>query len=113
MAFEKILKGLLLHPGVEGVIFLDSEGESIFCFGMTGLERLKAMGAYQGIVLSSALRCNTGNSGTVITCCESRSIMTRQLKDGYFVCVLLSRGANLAHANFVFQDYFIELEKQL
>jgi len=113
MAFERILNGLLLHPGVEGVIFLDSEGETIFCFGEMEHEPLKAMGAYQGIVLSTTLRLNAGANGTVITRCEDRSVITRQFRDGYFVSILLSPDINLAYANYSFQNYFDELENQL
>jgi predicted regulator of Ras-like GTPase activity (Roadblock/LC7/MglB family) len=113
MAFEKILNHLLQQKGVEGVIFLDSEGEAVFCYGKTEHERLKAMGAYQGIVLSSVKRLDTGENGTIWTRCLDRSILTQQLKDGYYVSVVLSGDANLAQAHFTFQDYFIQLEKEL
>lgn len=113
MAFETILNGLMQQKGVEGVIFLDSEGEAIFCFGNAEHERLKAMGAYQGLVLSSALKLDSGKTGTVITRCDEHSIITQQLKDGYFVCVVLSPDVNPAQAHFTFQDYFIELEEEL
>ena len=113
MAFEIILNGLLLQKGVEGVIFLDSEGEAIFCYGSRDHGSLRAMGAYQGIVLSSAARLNTGINGTVIIRCGECSILTRQLKDGYFVCVVLSPDVNIAHAHFSFEDYFIQMEKEL
>ena len=113
MAFEKILNGVLEHSGVEAVIFLDSEGEAIFCFGDVEPDRLKAMGAYQGIVLSSAARLDSGHSETVITLCESGSILTRKLKDGYFVCVILKADANVGYANFALRDYFKQLENEL
>jgi hypothetical protein len=113
MAFKKILNGFLHHEGVEGVIFLDSEGEAIFGYGNVNPESLKAMGAYQGIVLSSAQRLDAGESEMVITCCRSRSILTRQLKDGYFVCIILLPDANPAFAKFAFSDYFDQLEKEL
>jgi hypothetical protein len=113
MAFETILNGLLQHSGVEAVIFLDSEGEAIFCFGSVEADHLKAMGAYQGIVLSSAVRVDAGSKETVITLCESRSILTRKLKDGYFVCVILKADANVGYANFAFRDYFDQLELEL
>jgi hypothetical protein len=113
MAFEKILTGLLQQKGVEGVIFLDSEGEAIFCFGKMKHEDLKAMGAYQGIVLSSSLRLDAGKNGAIITRGCERSIITQQLKDGYFVSVVISADVNVAQAHFTFQDYFMQLENEL
>jgi hypothetical protein len=113
MAFENILTGLLLQKGVEGVIFLDSEGEAVFCFGEVERDSLKAMGAYQGIVLSSVLRLETGKTGAIITCGAERSIITQQLKDGYFVSVVISADVNIAQAHYRFQDYFNQLENEL
>ena len=112
MSFDKILSKLFLLKDVESVIFLDSEGEEIFSYGELDHERLKLMGAYQGIVLNSINRLDLGK-GTVITRCGNRSILTHQLKDGYFVCVVLSPDANIAHAHFVLGDYFLSLEKEL
>lgn len=113
MAFELILRSIFLHKEVEGVIFLDSEGEEIFSYGEIDHDHLKLMGAYQGIVLNSIRRLELGRNGTVITRCGKRSILTHQLKDGYFVSVVLSRDANIAHARFQFGDYFLSLEKEL
>jgi len=113
MAFENILTGLLQQKGVEGVIFLDSEGEAIFCFGEMPHESLKAMGAYQGIVLSSTVRLDTGKSGAIITRGADRSIITQHLKDGYFVSIVISADVNIAQAHFAFQNYFNQLEMEL
>ena len=113
MSFDDILRKLFLLNHVESVIFLDSEGEEIFSYGEVDHDRLKLMGAYQGIVLSCIKRLELGSNGTVITRCESGSILTHQLKDGYFVCVLLNQDANVAHAHFQFRDYFLSLEKEL
>jgi hypothetical protein len=114
MPFDDILRRLFLQKDVESVIFLDSEGEEIFSYGgEIDHDRLKLMGAYQGIVLSCIKRLELGNNGTVITRCGSGSILTHQLKDGYFVCVLLNPDANVAYAHFQFRDYFLSLEKEL
>ncbi len=113
MSFDKILSKIFLQKDVESVIFLDSEGEEIFSYGELDHERLKLMGAYQGIVLNSISRLDLGRKGTVITRCGNRSILTHQLKDGYFVCVVLFPDANVAHAHFLFGDYFLSLEKEL
>jgi len=113
MAFEEVLRRIFLQKDVESVIFLDSEGEEIFSYGEIDHDRLKLMAAYQGIVLNSINRLELGKNGTVITRCGKRSILTHQLKDGYFVCVVLSQEANVAHAHFLFGDYFLSLEKEL
>jgi hypothetical protein len=111
--FEKILNGILQHKHVESVIFLDSEGEEIFSYGRTNPEHLKLMGAYQGIILNSIERLALGENQSVITRCCHRSIVTQQLKLGYFVCVVLLPDANPAHARFLFQDYFMSLSQEL
>jgi hypothetical protein len=111
--FEEILKGILQHEHVESVIFLDSEGEEIFSYGQTNPEHLKLMGAYQGIILNSIRRLELGENQSVITRCVQRSIVTQQLKLGYFVCIVLSSDANPAHARFHFQDYFMSLSHEL
>ena len=113
MSFEDILNRILLQDYVESVIFLDSEGEEIFSFGKTNHEHLKLMGAYQGIILSTIGRLENGSHRTIITRCDNRSIVTQQLKLGYFVCVLLSSEANPAQAQFQFQTYFEALSDQL
>ena len=113
MSFDDILRRLFLQKNVESVIFLDSEGEEIFSYGEIDHDRLKLMGAYQGIILNCINRLELGNHRTVITRCESGSILTHQLKDGYFICVLLNQEANVAQARFQFSDYFLSLEKEL
>ena len=113
MSFEEILNRILQHEHVESVIFLDSEGEEIFSYGITDPQHLKLMGAYQGIVLNSIRRLKLGNNRFVVTIGRNCSIYTQQLKLGYFVCVLLSADANFAHAQFQFQDYFNSLSAEL
>lgn len=113
MSFEDILKRILQQDHVESVILLDSEGEEIFSFGLTTHDHLKLMGAYQGILLSTIDRMELGDNRSVISRCADRSIVTQQLKLGYFVCVLLSSEANLAHAQFRFQTYFDALSELL
>ncbi len=113
MLFEEILNGILGQDGVEGIVFLDSEGETILVYGDPEHERLRLMGAYQAIVLSSACRLGMGSNRTVITKCGSKCILTNALKDGYFVCVLLTGDMNPAYVHFRFQDYFSVLENEL
>jgi hypothetical protein len=111
--FESILQSILRQEGVEAVIFLDSEGETILSYGGIDSERLKLMGAYQGIILSILPRLALGTNGSVITRCCNRSILTHLLKDGYFVSVIFEKEINFAHAQFMIRDYFVSLEKEL
>ena len=113
MGFEENLNAILQHDHVEGVIFLDSEGEEIFSFGRLEHDHMKAMGAYQGIVLNTIQRLELGQSRSVITRCGNRCILTQNLKFGYFVCVLFSPEANLARAQFQLQDYFVAINNEL
>jgi hypothetical protein len=111
--FETILNEILQHEQVESVIFLDSEGEEIFSYGNANSEQLKLMGAYQGIILNSIQQLAPGENKCVIIRCCQRTIMTQQLKMGYFVCVVLFPDANIAYAKFQLQDYFISLSDEL
>ena len=112
MPFDKILQGILSNEGVEAVVFLDSEGEAILFYGMQGQERLKAVGAYQGILLSTAERLGLIRDRTVVTLYEQRSILTHHLKDGYFICVIF-RDVSFANLQFRFQKMYQQIENEL
>jgi predicted regulator of Ras-like GTPase activity (Roadblock/LC7/MglB family) len=113
MAFDKILAGIMASPGVEGVVLLDSEGETIFSLGYLEQERLRLVGAYQGIVLAAAVRFDLSKERTVITLGEKRSILTYHLKDGYFICIIFSKEINVAYAQFRFQEAYTLLKQEL
>jgi hypothetical protein len=111
--FEKILRRILSISGVEGVVFLDSEGETILCYGEHDPERMKVLGAYQSIVLSQVKNVGWPDGKTVITICEQRSILTRYLKDGYFITVIFGESLNPVYAEFKFHEAYKALEKEL
>ena len=113
MAFEQILKGILSRHGVQGVVFLDSEGEAICSFGLPDQETLRSLGAYQGIVLSAAERLGMPTERTVITLGAERSILTQHLKDGYFISVIFSKDVNFFYVQFQFQEAYALLRKEL
>ena len=113
MVFEEILEAIWSNQGVEGVVFLDSEGEAISSFGFQDQETLRLLGAYQGIVLAAAGRLGLSADRTVITLGGQRSILTQHLKDGYFISVIFSSDVNFAYARFRFQDAYALLKQEL
>src|SRR5262245_49700019 len=104
---------MLTIPGVEGVVFLDSEGETILCYGEHDPERMKVLGAYQSILVSQVKNLGWPDQKIIITICEQRNILTRYLKDGYFISVIFGESLNPAYAEFQFREACISLETEL
>lgn len=99
--------------GVESVAFLDSQGELILHSGAGDPERLRIIGAYQGIFIACALRTGLDHLRTVYTRFERRAVLTRALKDGYFISVIFSPELNYAYAQFHFEEFYNRLESEL
>lgn len=101
--FDAILRELLSStPGAIGAVFLDREGEAVQ-FGAErvfdiGPEGLKAVGAYQGIYLAELQRvCSriaAGQPQRFTIEFESVRIMSCDLKDGYYLVLIVDRTAN-------------------
>jgi predicted regulator of Ras-like GTPase activity (Roadblock/LC7/MglB family) len=105
LQFQTILADLLAHvDGAVAAVFLDWEGETVELMSAHSLERdeLKIMGAQQGILLRHLRRmCDTNRLGpphrfkieytraTVLSC---------DLKDGYYVVLVVSPDSNEAIA---------------
>lgn len=113
MAFERILSRLLSHRGMEAVTLLDAEGETIFSLGKTEAEKLKLIGAYQGIILSAVRRSILCSQNTVITLGEEKSIVTHHLVDGYYLSVILAAEAHYACVRDYLQGFYELLEREL
>jgi len=113
MSFQNILNQIASRPEVEGVVFLDAEGEAVASLGRMEEEKLKLIGAYQAILLGSIERQGIARSKTIVTQCEERTVLTHNLKDGYFVCVVINRELHFAHARFLFQDLYSSLLSEL
>ena len=101
--FEQILRDLLeTTSGAVGAIFLDREGEAVqfwtervFDIGADGL---KAIGAYQGIYLAELKRlCDRIGAGRperfTIHFAQIK-VMSCDLKDGYYVVLIVDPDAN-------------------
>ena len=110
---EALLQQIVTRPGVEGVVLSDSEGEPIYALGHAGEDRLQLLGAYQGILMSTVARMLETEGRTLITICDTGSILTHHLKDGYFISVILSPELHYAEAEFYFQDLYPSLIKEL
>lgn len=110
---EAVLQQIVARPGVHGVVLSDSEGEPVFACGPTDAERLQLLGAYQGILMSAVSRLLEDENRTAITICDTETILTRHLKDGYFISVILSPGVYFAQAQFDFQELYASLIQEL
>ena len=110
---EALLQQIAARPGVDGVVLSDSEGEPIYAYGQVGEERLQLLGAYQGILMSTIARMLETVDRTLVTICDTGSILTHHLKDGYFISVLLSPDIHFAEAEFYFNDIYPSLIKEL
>lgn len=101
--FEQILFGLLnATPGAIGAVFLDQEGESVHFMTQRvfdiGAEGLKAIGAYQGIYLAVLKRIcgrvGAGRPQRFTIGYENTKLLTWDLKDGYYIVLILDGASN-------------------
>ena len=101
--FDSILRELLQStPGALGAVFLDREGEAVQFWSERvfdiGPDSLRAIGAYQGIYLAELQRiCTRIEAGRperfTIEFADSK-IISWDLKEGYYLVVVLDRTAN-------------------
>jgi hypothetical protein len=110
---EALLQQIAAWPGVDGVVLSDSEGEPIYAYGQVGEDRLQLLGAYQGILMSTIARMLETIDRTLVTVCDTGSILTHHLKDGYFISVILSPKIHFAEAEFHLEDLYPSLVKEL
>ena len=102
MSFRRILDQLLVTTaGAQAVIFLDYEGETVelVCDRDLSDHDLRIIGAYQGIFLSRLRElCGRASIGTPhrfkIDFDTRTSIMICDLKDGYYVVLLVDDKSN-------------------
>lgn len=105
--FETILRDLLATtPGAIGAIVLDQEGESVQLWAERvfeiGPEGLKAVGAYQGIYLAElrriCARIDGGRPERFTTEFANAKVISCDLKDGYYIVLILDHSASEARA---------------
>jgi predicted regulator of Ras-like GTPase activity (Roadblock/LC7/MglB family) len=96
MDFQYVLGDLISSvEGALGVMFMDSEGETVEALGCTGsIHDLKVLGAYQGIFLSQAKavcrETDQGKCQEIALRIGNATFLTRQLPEGYYVTLILS-----------------------
>lgn len=104
MAFQYLLNNLLVDvPGAQGAIFLDSEGESVeFVSRSATPYELKLEGAYHGIFLRQAARISglmgAGGLERLAISGTQMQVMSRVLKDGYYLVLVMDPAAPAALA---------------
>lgn len=105
MPFQYLLTNLMVDvPGAHGAIFLDPEGEFVdYVTRRASPYELKLEGAYHGLLLRSAARLLRGAGGgnvVQVTVAGSQlKVLSRQLKGGYYLVLLMDPEAPLARAN--------------
>ncbi len=104
MAFQYLLNNLLVAvPGAEGAIFLDPEGEFVELVSRRATPyELKLEGAYHGIFLRQAARlaalAGAGGLERLTIGGRHMQVMSRSLKRGYYLVLVLEPAASSAVA---------------
>jgi len=105
--FDKILRDLVQStPGAIGALFLDWEGETVGMVGERPFDAdehdLKIVGAYQGIFLTQlrelCARADAGTPHRFKIDFETARVLSYDLKDGYYVVLVVDASANEAVA---------------
>lgn len=100
MSFENLLAGMVKSvEGAMGAIFLDSECEYVQYYGTIDSFRHKLLGAYQGILLGlirkSVEKLRLSGLDKIVTEYENANFVTKSLKSGYFLVLVMEPDANL------------------
>ncbi len=104
MAFSYLLTNLLVDvPGAQGAVFLDPEGESVELVSRQATPyELKLEGAYHGIFLRQAARLaglvGGGGLERLAIAGTQMQVMSRALKSGYYLVLIMEPGASVAVA---------------
>jgi predicted regulator of Ras-like GTPase activity (Roadblock/LC7/MglB family) len=97
--YQSLLDGLVRDvSGALGALLLDATGEVVVQAGAND-ERHRLIGAYQGIALQRAQtthdRLEVGAIDHILCRYASGHVILRPLKDGYYLVMSLSPGANV------------------
>ncbi len=100
MPFSKLLADLVDSvAGASGAIFLDGECEYVQYYGHLDSFRTKWLGAYQGILLQHmrgiVSRLRVSGLDKIVTGYEGATFITKNLKDNYYVVLVLDPSANI------------------
>jgi len=99
MPYQAVLETLVRSvAGAEAAMLLDVEGEAVVEAGVRDY-RHRLIAAYQGIGLATAqktaARYDVGDIAYILCRYAWGHVLIRPLKDGYYLMVALSRGANV------------------
>jgi predicted regulator of Ras-like GTPase activity (Roadblock/LC7/MglB family) len=98
VSFADVLGGLGGAPGARGAAFLDPQGQMVAASGDDAA--LETFGAYQSVWLGelgrAAGRAGLGELSEVTMDFAGARVLAAEVKDGYFLVVLLDRGGLLA-----------------
>jgi predicted regulator of Ras-like GTPase activity (Roadblock/LC7/MglB family) len=109
VAFQYLLTNLLVDvPGAQGVVFLDPEGESVELVSRQATAyELKLEGAYHGIFLRQAARLavlmGAGELERIAIAGTQMQVMSRALKGGYYLVLIMESGTSTAVAGAAMQ----------
>jgi predicted regulator of Ras-like GTPase activity (Roadblock/LC7/MglB family) len=104
VAFQYLLTNLLVDvPGAQGAIFLDPEGEAVELISRQATAyELKLEGAYHGIFLRQAARIaalsGAGELERIAIAGTQMQVMSKALKGGYYLVLIMESGASPALA---------------
>jgi predicted regulator of Ras-like GTPase activity (Roadblock/LC7/MglB family) len=101
MPYQALLEDLVGRlRGAQAALLLDFEGEVVVQAGARD-ERLRLIGAYQGIALATARRIldryERGEPALVLCRYATGTVILRPLRDGYYLVLALTPEASLAH----------------
>jgi predicted regulator of Ras-like GTPase activity (Roadblock/LC7/MglB family) len=119
VAFQYLLNNLLVDvPGAQGAVFLDSEGESVeFVSRRATPYELKLEGAYHGIFLRKAARLAGLIEGVDLERLSingtQMQVMSRALKDGYYLVLVMEPGASVALAGKALAKASVDFNREI
>ena len=119
MPFQYLLTNLLVDvPGAQGAVFLDSEGETVELVTRQATPyELKLEGAYHGIFLRRAARLavlsQSGELERVSIVGSKMQVMSRALKGGYYLVLVMAPGTAMAIASVAVQRVSEALNREI
>jgi predicted regulator of Ras-like GTPase activity (Roadblock/LC7/MglB family) len=119
MPFQYLLTNLLVDvPGAQGAVFLDPEGEAVELVSQSATPyELKLEGAYHGIFLRRAGQlarlAGAGSLERLAIAGSVVQVMSRALKGGYYLVLVMEAGTSIALAGEAMQRTSDALNREI
>ncbi len=121
MPFHRLLKGLVERsPGARGAVFCDHEGEFVQLVIQDQALTDYDMRCYGAHLAATWLSLENGSTlwgaGGIVELkidCDGGTLLCRALRDGYYLVLLLARGAATAPAAFEMRRVAEEVSREL